>query len=916
MSTGYLLRIDPLELKFTFQLKKQISCSLQLTNKTDEYVAFKVKTTNPKKYCVRPNTGVVLPRSTCDVIVTMQAQKEAPPDMQCKDKFLLQCVKVNDGVSPKDITAEMFNKESGHVVEESKLRVVYVSPPQPPSPVAEGSEEGSSPRGSVSENGNVNVSDSATIARGFTERHEATDKSAEAKALITRLTEEKSNAIQQTNKLRQELDLLRRESNKNRGGVSMLIVILVGLLGIVMGYLMKKTRKPETLSTLNLSKSTSIDSHLTAHRSEMSTGELLHIEPHELKYIFQLKKQISSSLQLSNQTDEYVAFKVKTTNPTKYCVRPNTGVVLPRSTCDVTVTMQAQKEAPPDMQCKDKFLILSVKVDDGVTPKDITSEMFNKESGHIVEECKLSVVYVAPPQPPSPVAEGSEEGSSPSSSDSVEKGIELIIPLINLVASGFTELLEASEKSAEFDEESGHIVTPPQPPSPVAEGSEEGSSPRGSVSENGNVNGSDSYAKSMSSNSTEEAFNDDTFEGLQLTSGDFMYLGSTNQARNILLKALQDDRYHSIGLFGKRGSGKTALVKAEIPEYENIFHLVVYVTVSEQADIAKLQNQIAHQLNLKLKAVKSKHRRASAIESALLKSVGKVLVIFDDVSTNFGPQDIEDIGIPDPSKQLKILLITHDKKYCNMIRCNPWIPLYPLSDEDAWKLLQQYSSIDNDSPSDLINVAREVAFLCMGLPRVIEDVVSSLHKKDTKHWKETLDCLNHSTASHQIFISFRGKDTRDDFTASLFDALVQGGFKVFKDDEELRSGDQVSEALIKAIEQSRCSIVVLSENYAESSWCLDELVRILKCRKKMKQLVLPIFYKVDPSNVRYLKGSFGEAMTKKKERFKEDRIQEWTSALFEVSDLSGRGYKTGSQIVFIKAIVQYVRENAHRLHIV
>nr|AFK34520.1 unknown [Lotus japonicus] len=241
MSTGYLLRIDPLELKFTFQLKKQISCSLQLTNKTDEYVAFKVKTTNPKKYCVRPNTGVVLPRSTCDVKVTMQAQKEAPPDMQCKDKFLLQCVKVNDGVSPKDITAEMFNKESGHVVEESKLRVVYVSPPQPPSPVAEGSEEGSSPRGSVSENGNVNVSDSATIARGFTERHEATDKSAEAKALITRLTEEKSNAIQQTNKLRQELDLLRRESNKNRGGVSMLIVILVGLLGIVMGYLMKKT---------------------------------------------------------------------------------------------------------------------------------------------------------------------------------------------------------------------------------------------------------------------------------------------------------------------------------------------------------------------------------------------------------------------------------------------------------------------------------------------------------------------------------------------------------------------------------------------------------------------------------------------------------------------------------------------------
>nr|AFK38742.1 unknown [Lotus japonicus] len=238
MSTGDLLHIDPLELKFIFELKKQISCSLQLSNQTDEYVAFKVKTTNPKKYCVRPNTGVVLPRSTCDVTVTMQAQKEAPPDMQCKDKFLLQSVKVEDGVTAKDITAEMFNKEAGHIVEECKLRVVYVAPPQPPSPVAEGSEEGSSPRGSVSENGNVNGSDSATGTRGFTER--ASDKSAEAKALIARLTEEKNNAIQQNNKLSQELDMLRRESNESRGGISMLIVILIGLLGIIMGYIMKK----------------------------------------------------------------------------------------------------------------------------------------------------------------------------------------------------------------------------------------------------------------------------------------------------------------------------------------------------------------------------------------------------------------------------------------------------------------------------------------------------------------------------------------------------------------------------------------------------------------------------------------------------------------------------------------------------
>lgn len=238
MSTGELLDIEPLELKFPFELKKQISCSLQLSNKTDSYVAFKVKTTNPKKYCVRPNTGVVLPRSACDIIVTMQAQKEAPPDMQCKDKFLLQSVKVNDGVTAKDITAEMFNKELGNVVEECKLRVVYVAPPQPPSPVPEGSEEGSSPRGSVSDNGNINGSEVASVTRSFDEPQ---DKSVEARALIRKLTEEKDKAIQQGTKLRQELELLRREGSKSQGGISFMIVVIIGLLGIILGYFMKKT---------------------------------------------------------------------------------------------------------------------------------------------------------------------------------------------------------------------------------------------------------------------------------------------------------------------------------------------------------------------------------------------------------------------------------------------------------------------------------------------------------------------------------------------------------------------------------------------------------------------------------------------------------------------------------------------------
>ncbi|KAK6120566.1 hypothetical protein DH2020_045697 [Rehmannia glutinosa] len=200
---------------------------------------------------------------------TMQAQKEAPPDMQCRDKFLLQSVVVNPGVTAKDITPEMFNKESGNQVDECKLRVSYVPPPQPPSPVREGSEEGSSPRASVSDNGTVNqISDFNMMSKAFVEPQES---SSEVKALISKLTEEKHSAVQQNNKLQQELvadlliveisfcvlvhtdeirsiiqnakpdELLRRKSNKSHGGLPFMYVIIVGLIGILLGYLLKRT---------------------------------------------------------------------------------------------------------------------------------------------------------------------------------------------------------------------------------------------------------------------------------------------------------------------------------------------------------------------------------------------------------------------------------------------------------------------------------------------------------------------------------------------------------------------------------------------------------------------------------------------------------------------------------------------------
>lgn len=145
-----------------------------------------------------------------------------------------------------------------------------------------------------------------------------------------------------------------------------------------------------------------------------------------------------------------------------------------------------------------------------------------------------------------------------------------------------------------------------------------------------------------------------------------------------------------------------------------------------------------------------------------------------------------------------------------------------------------------------------------------------------------------SNFSYDVFLSFRGEDTRKTFTGHLYTQLCQVGVHTFIDDEELRKGDVISTELEKAIEESRVAIVVFSKNYASSSWCLDELVKILDCRERLNQVVLPIFYDVDPSQVRKQTGSFGDALAKHKERlFGAERVEKWKGALTEAANLSG-----------------------------
>ena len=143
--------------------------------------------------------------------------------------------------------------------------------------------------------------------------------------------------------------------------------------------------------------------------------------------------------------------------------------------------------------------------------------------------------------------------------------------------------------------------------------------------------------------------------------------------------------------------------------------------------------------------------------------------------------------------------------------------------------------------------------------------------------------------NYDVFLSFCGVDTRKNFTDHLYTALKQKGIITFRDDEKLERGKYISPELLKAIEESKYAIIVLSTNYAFSKWCLIELAKIVECMKKTKLTILPIFYRVEPSDVRNQSGNLAKAFAKHEEDTKvnTEDVQAWKATLKDVGHISG-----------------------------
>ncbi|CAI0442634.1 unnamed protein product [Linum tenue] len=144
------------------------------------------------------------------------------------------------------------------------------------------------------------------------------------------------------------------------------------------------------------------------------------------------------------------------------------------------------------------------------------------------------------------------------------------------------------------------------------------------------------------------------------------------------------------------------------------------------------------------------------------------------------------------------------------------------------------------------------------------------------------------TGKHEVFLSFRGPDVRRTFADCLYKFLDHSKIRTFLDDEELRKGEKIAPSLVEAIHESKVYIPILSQDYASSKWCLEELSLMVKSlNQNQGHILLPIFYFVEPRDVRRQEGSYSEAFRRHSQEYDAETITEWKEALQVVGEMKG-----------------------------
>ncbi|XP_031372906.1 TMV resistance protein N-like [Punica granatum] len=165
-----------------------------------------------------------------------------------------------------------------------------------------------------------------------------------------------------------------------------------------------------------------------------------------------------------------------------------------------------------------------------------------------------------------------------------------------------------------------------------------------------------------------------------------------------------------------------------------------------------------------------------------------------------------------------------------------------------------------------------------------------------------------SGTTYQVFLSFRGPDTRQGFTDVLYWALTEAGIRVFRDNEDIRDGEDIGEEILTAIEESRIFVPIFSTNYASSKWCLIELAKMFKSKEASigKKTILPIFYDVGVDDVMLKTKLYTRALSKHRKNFSTDIVHQWKEALRDAGKIKGWELKDTGYGEFARSFARVV----------
>ncbi|OWM84880.1 hypothetical protein CDL15_Pgr027667 [Punica granatum] len=212
---------------------------------------------------------------------------------------------------------------------------------------------------------------------------------------------------------------------------------------------------------------------------------------------------------------------------------------------------------------------------------------------------------------------------------------------------------------------------------------------------------------------------------------------------------------------------------------------------------------------------------------------------------------------------------------------------------------------DNHKVSLKFRTSRTSRLLCSSVPKIVADgrswngnrKLNTTRLLDDPRLQSSSDFDQGQASStntgqpaeggeYEVFLSFRGP-ARKGFVDCLYRNLIDAGIRTFRDREEVHEGENIGGKLIRAINCSKICIPILSKDYAESAWCLRELAQMVECSRSTRLEILPIFYDVEPAEVKLYKGSYAEALRQHGVRFDRKILEQWEDALKQVARIKG-----------------------------